>query len=197
MHPDISQLPSNLFYDGRLRDGPNMEEKTQRPWHTHPKFGTYRFFNVESGNEEKASGAGHSIVNRAEVQVAVALYNRLLKDFLSSNLDFKVGIISMYRGQILELRRTFQQRFGEEVLHMVDFNTVDGFQGQEKDIIILSCVRSGPGLRSVGFLRGKTLRKAGISGAHPVHRCSAYERRPNPCESVPVCSRQRSDPGEE
>ena len=33
------------------------------------------------------------------------------------------------------------------------FNTVDGFQGQEKDITILSTVRSGPGLRTIGFLR--------------------------------------------
>ncbi|TFK91118.1 hypothetical protein K466DRAFT_515953 [Polyporus arcularius HHB13444] len=151
MHPDISQLPSNLFYEGRLQDGPDMAIKTQRAWQQHPKFGTYRFFSVESGVEEK--GAGHSLINRAECQVAVALYNRLVKDFSSSNLDFKVGIISMYRGQILELRRVFQQRFGEEVLHTVDFNTVDGFQGQEKDIIILSCVRAGPGLTSVGFLR--------------------------------------------
>ena len=155
MHPDISQLPSNLFYDGRLSDGPDMAVKTQRAWHAHPKFGTYRFFSVETGNEEKAPGAGHSIINRAEVQVAVALYNRLTREFSTTNLDFKVGVISMYRGQIAELRRSFQQRFGEEVLHTVDFNTVDGFQGQEKDIIILSCVRSGPGLQSVGFLRGK------------------------------------------
>ena len=157
MHPDISQLPSNLFYDGRLRDGPDMAVKTQRAWHQHPKFGTYRFFSVESGVEESTPGAGHSLINRAECQVAVALYNRLIKDFSSSNLDFKVGVISMYRGQILELRRTFQQRFGEEVLHTVDFNTVDGFQGQEKDIIILSCVRAGPGLTSVGFLRGESI----------------------------------------
>ena len=30
---------------------------------------------------------------------------------------------------------------------------MDGFQGQEKDIIILSCVRSGPNLNSIGFLK--------------------------------------------
>ncbi|KAH9922778.1 SEN1 N terminal-domain-containing protein [Epithele typhae] len=153
MHPDISQLPSNLFYDGRLQDGPDMAEKTIRPWHMHEKFGTYRFFNVESGFETTAPGAGHSIVNRTEVQVAVALFNRLTKDFPTASLDFKIGVISMYRGQIVELRRAFQQRFGEEALSTVDFNTVDGFQGQEKDIIILSCVRAGPGLQTVGFLR--------------------------------------------
>ena len=155
MHPDISQLPSNLFYDGRLSDGPHMAGKTTRSWHSHPKFGTYRFFSVESGTEENMPGSGHSLVNRSEVQVAVALYNRLIKEFLSTNFDFKVGIISMYRGQIVELKRAFRQRFGEEVLSTVDFNTVDGFQGQEKDIIILSCVRSGPNLQTVGFLRGK------------------------------------------
>ncbi|KAI0761963.1 SEN1 N terminal-domain-containing protein [Trametes elegans] len=152
MHPDISRLPSNLFYGGRLRDGPGMADKTKRVWHTHPKFGTYRFFNVTSGLEE-SSGVGHSLINRTEAQVAVALYNRLTKEFSSANLDFKVGVISMYRGQIVELRRAFQRRFGDEVLSMVDFNTVDGFQGQEKDIIILSCVRAGPGLNTVGFLR--------------------------------------------
>ena len=154
MHPDISQLPSNLFYNGRLRDGPDMAGKTVRSWHSHPKFGTYRFFNVEAGVESNAPGASHSLINRTEVQVAVALYNRLIKDFLSADLDFKVGIISMYRGQIAELRRAFRSRFGEEVMSTVDFNTVDGFQGQEKDIIILSCVRAGPGLQTVGFLRG-------------------------------------------
>ncbi|KAJ7644131.1 AAA domain-containing protein [Roridomyces roridus] len=61
-------------------------------------------------------------------------------------------VISMYRAQIVELRRQFTQAFGADVLHTVDFNTVDGFQGQEKTIIILSCVRAGPGLESIGFL---------------------------------------------
>ena len=101
-------------------------------------------------------GASHSLMNRSEAQVAVALYNRLIREFSSTNFDFKVGVISMYRGQIVELKRAFRQRFGEEVLSTVDFNTVDGFQGQEKDIIILSCVRSGPNLQTVGFLRGES-----------------------------------------
>ncbi|KAH9950533.1 SEN1 N terminal-domain-containing protein [Amylocystis lapponica] len=153
MHPDISQLPSRLFYQQRLQDGPDMASKTLRPWHSHAKLGTYRFFNVAAGREDSGSARGHSYINRAECQVAVALFNRLRLDFSTFDFDFKVGIISMYRGQIVELRRTFEQRFGADISAIVDFNTVDGFQGQEKDVIILSCVRAGPGVQSVGFLK--------------------------------------------
>jgi senataxin len=152
MHPDISRLPSELFYEKRLRDGPDMAIKTKQPWHSHVKFGTYRFFNLPQGREEP--GKHQSLKNRAECQAAVALYNRLRQEFSSFDFDFRVGIVSMYRAQILELRQVFRERFGPEILQKVDFNTVDGFQGQEKDIIILSCVRAGPGIQTVGFLKG-------------------------------------------
>jgi senataxin len=152
MHPDISQLPSRVFYRGLLEDGPGMAEKTARVWHASNMFGPYRFFNILRGQE--AQRASHSLMNMAEVQVAVSLYARLLKEFSSVDFNFRVGIVSMYRAQILELRRAFESRFGTDVTSQVDFNTVDGFQGQEKDIIILSCVRAGPGLQTVGFLSG-------------------------------------------
>ncbi|KAH7909030.1 SEN1 N terminal-domain-containing protein [Hygrophoropsis aurantiaca] len=150
MHPDISQLPSRIFYQGRLLDGPDMAIKTKQPWHSHPKFGTYRFFNISRGQEESA--LGHSLKNTTECQVAVALYSRLCKEFSAVDFDFRVGIVSMYRGQVSELKRAFEQRFGRDITGKIHFHTVDGFQGQEKDIIILSCVRAGPGVQSVGFL---------------------------------------------
>lgn len=150
MHPDISRLPSRIFYQGRLLDGPDMDVKTKQPWHSHPKFGTYRFFNVNRGQE--ASTTGHSLKNTTESQVALALYARLCKEFSDVDFDFRVGIVSMYRGQVIELQRAFEQRFGRDIKGKVHFHTVDGFQGQEKDVIILSCVRAGPGVQSVGFL---------------------------------------------
>lgn len=149
MHPDISRLPSNLFYGGRLKDGPDMASKTARPWHSQERFGTYRFFNVNGGQEEKR---GQSLKNSTEIQVAAALYARLSQEF--RNHDFRVGVVSMYKAQIVELRQHFEQRFGQDITSLVDFNTVDGFQGQEKDVIILSCVRAGPGVQSVGFVSG-------------------------------------------
>jgi senataxin len=154
MHPEVSQLPSKIFYDGKLKDGPDMEKKTHRVWHAHPMFGTYRFLDVADGLEEKSK---NSLKNMQECRVAAALYNRLVKEFSSFDFEFKIGIVSMYRAQIVELRRTFERQFGREVLRTVDFNTVDGFQGQEKDVIILSCVRSGPGVQNVGFLSGESI----------------------------------------
>lgn len=151
MHPEISRLPSNLFYGGLLHDGPNMEEKTKQPWHKSPRFGIYRFFNLPRAVEQSV---GTSAKNTAEAQLAVALYSRLRQEFSGIDLDFRVGVVTMYKAQITELRRQFEQRFGASIIGKVDFNTVDGFQGQEKDIIILSCVRAGPGLTSVGFLSG-------------------------------------------
>ncbi|KAI6128800.1 SEN1 N terminal-domain-containing protein [Pisolithus thermaeus] len=150
MHPEISQLPSHLFYQKRLLDGPDMARKTAKPWHSHPKFGPYRFFNVNRGQEQETPG--HSLKNPTEAQVAMSLYARLRKEYAAMDLDFHVGVVSMYRGQVNELQRTFERRFGNDIRGKIHFNTVDGFQGQEKDIIILSCVRAGPGLQTVGFL---------------------------------------------
>ena len=151
MHPDISRLPSTLFYAQRLVDGPGMAEKTDQPWHKHPLFGTYKFINVASGKEQPAHN-GHSLVNRTECEVAVALFNRIKIEYTDTDLDFRIGVITMYRAQLLELKKKFQVSFGADIVGKVDFNTVDGFQGQEKDIIILSCVRAGPGVQSIGFL---------------------------------------------
>jgi senataxin len=153
MHPDISQLPSRLFYQQRLQDGPNMAAMTKQLWHTSDKFGTYRFFNVSRGLEEQ--GAHRSLKNKVECQVAVALFSRLRQEFSAFDFDFKVGVVSMYSAQVYELRRAFESRFGSDILQKVHFHTVDGFQGQEKDVIILSCVRAGPGLQAVGFLAGE------------------------------------------
>lgn len=153
MHPEISSLPSEVFYSKKLLDGPGMDVKTEQPWHTNDMFGPYRFFNIARGQEASAI-SGSSLLNRVECQVAAALYNRLQTEFRSVNFDFRIGVVSMYRAQVQELRRTFQGRFGEDIIKRVDFNTVDGFQGQEKDIIILSCVRATTGGTSVGFLAG-------------------------------------------
>ncbi len=125
-----------------------MASKTAKPWHADAKFGVYRVFNVV-GNQEQAPNK--SMKNSSEAQMVLLLYNRLQVRWGNK---MTVGVISPYRGQISELKVIFRERFGRDILDHVTFNTVDGFQGQEKDIIILSTVRAGPGVQSIGFLNG-------------------------------------------
>lgn len=54
-------------------------------------------------------------------------------------------MITPYKQQVGQLKSRFQRRFGNNIIDVIDFNTVDGFQGQEKEIIIFSCVRAGQG----------------------------------------------------
>ncbi|KAJ1303188.1 hypothetical protein OPQ81_011387 [Rhizoctonia solani] len=150
MHPTISAVPSRLFYNGRLLDGPDMDERTTQVWHASSLFGPYQFFDVAQGREEAQSN--HSQINRGEADAAVALYDRLTREFKNTNFEYRIGIVSMYRGQVAHMKSRFTAVYGQAVLKSIDFNTVDGFQGQEKDIIILSCVRAGTNVQSVGFL---------------------------------------------
>ena len=64
-----------------------------------------------------------------------------------------VGIISPYRAQVQLLRSLLRkQEFFKPFRRLITVNTVDGFQGQERDIIVISLVRSNDE-GQIGFLR--------------------------------------------
>lgn len=152
MNPSISAFPNVAFYEGRLQDGPNLSQLTARPWHKDSLLAPLCFVDCRRGKEVVGRG-GYSYLNRAEAELAAAIYERLHREARRSNLgaqavEGKVGVVTMYKDQVFELRRTFHRVFGETIHAAVEFNTVDGFQGQEKDIIILSCVRTS----GIGFL---------------------------------------------
>ncbi|KAK4047450.1 hypothetical protein OIO90_006196 [Microbotryomycetes sp. JL221] len=151
MHPNISAFPSAAFYDSRLQDGPDMDKITAQPWHANNLFPPYVFYHVSDGKE--VVGRHHSLSNPREAATALALYERLLREYSDIDFDYRIGIVTPYKGQVLELKRAFRRRFGDSIISRISFNTVDGFQGQEKDIIILSCVRGGSADGGVGFLK--------------------------------------------
>lgn len=151
MHPDISVFPSDEFYDSRLLDGDNMAQVNARPWHQQFPLTPYRFFDIKS--TETQDRRSKSYFNTTEITVAWELVDALEKLFVSSgqSLDGKIGIISPYKEQIFKLKTAFVSRYGKPILNAIDFNTVDGFQGQEKEVIIMSCVRANNN-KAVGFL---------------------------------------------
>ena len=146
MHPAISFFPRSAFYKGLLLDAPNMLEDRAIEWHS--KYKPFEFY-FTSGRESRSNQ--HSVYNLEEVDVCVDLVKSISANFSRINFGYRFGIISFYKEQIRKLKQAFRKAFGQSILDLIDINTVDGFQGQEKDIIILSCVRSSTG-GGVGFL---------------------------------------------
>ena len=162
MHPEISLFPSNAFYDAKLLDGPGMAKLRARPWHQSKILGPYRFFDVQ-GTQQSAPH-GHSLINSAEIEVALKLFERLITDCKGFEFTGKIGIITPYKSQLRELRSRFAQRYGDSVLTTVEFNTTDAFQGRESEVIIFSCVRASFS-GGIGFLSDIRRMNVGITRA--------------------------------
>jgi senataxin len=162
MHPEISLFPSKSFYDGKLLDGDNMAAIRAQPWHQSEILGPYRFFDVQ-GTQQSAP-RGHSLVNIAEIEVALRLYERLTTDCRGYDFKGKVGIITPYKSQLRELRLRFAGQYGDSILTKVEFNTTDAFQGRESEVIIFSCVRASV-TKGIGFLSDIRRMNVGITRA--------------------------------
>ena len=161
MHPEISAFPSAAFYDGKLQDGPNMRPLRATPWHQSELLSPYRFFDVIGLHQSAAKG--HSLVNVAEVRVAMQLYERLVTDFRDFDFGGKIGIITPYKGQLREMRAQFGSKYGNSIFNLVEFNTTDAFQGRESDVIIFSCVRASN--KGIGFLSDIRRMNVGLTRA--------------------------------
>lgn len=161
MHPEISAFPSTAFYDGKLQDGPDMAPLRARPWHNSELLSPYRFFDVQGMHQSAAKG--HSLINVAELQVAMQLYERLVADFRDMDFTGKIGIITPYKGQLREMKTRFASRYGNEIFNKIDFNTTDAFQGRESEVIIFSCVRASN--KGIGFLSDIRRMNVGLTRA--------------------------------
>ena len=147
MTPDIRQFPSRTFYEDKLTDGPNIATRANPICDEMRNHLGYAFYNVFMGKEEQdASG---SYLNRAEAFSIRMLADTLLKKQRASGKSFpEVGIITFYAAQKALLKRRFSD-FPEQ--NKITIDTVDGFQGKERPIIMLSFVRSNL-VHNIGFL---------------------------------------------
>ncbi|GIL49937.1 hypothetical protein Vafri_6246 [Volvox africanus] len=172
MHPEISAFPSLEFYEGRLLNGEGVEDETTQPWHSQPAFGPFAFFDI-AGKESTPPG-GASIMNKAEVHMVLVIYRELVHAYPQLRRSASVAVISPYKAQVKLLRDTFRTALGEEAARLVDINTIDGFQGREKDICIFSAVRSPAVAKKngrrpgIGFVADERRINVGITRA----RCS-------------------------
>ncbi|OWM65616.1 hypothetical protein CDL15_Pgr017113 [Punica granatum] len=165
MHPSISCFPNRTFYGGQIRDGPNVKhESYSRQYLPGLMFGSFSFINVSEGREEREVD-GSSLRNLVEADVAAQILSDLYKAWsLSSKENLSVGIISPYAAPV----GTISERLGKKYEYSDGFtvavNTVDGFQGGEQDIVILSTVRSNH-RGSIGFLANRNRTNVALTRA--------------------------------
>ena len=106
--------------------------------------------------KEEFVGESFGRINKAEAELTLLTLENYFKKIgkeriLEERLD--VGIISPYRVQVQYLRRQLKKKeWTKPYRHLISVNTVDGFQGQERDIILISLVRSNDE-GQIGFLR--------------------------------------------
>lgn len=139
MHPDICRFPSKQFYDGRLVSARAITSAFP--------IKPYIMFDLLHSSEKRSDKS--SLENEVEASFVRVL---LMSVLMIAPENSKIGVITPYKGQ----RRLLTQKISNLQAQrniQVDVNTCDGFQGQEKDIIILSCVRAFDSGSSVGFLK--------------------------------------------
>ena len=164
MNDDIMRFSSNYFYDGQVESAPNVKYRgildldVAMEW-VNPSENSENSENSEYSEKSfKESFIGESFgrINKEEAELTLntlqQYFERIGKQrLLDERID--VGIISPYRAQVQYLRRLLMKReFFKPFRRQISVNTVDGFQGQERDIIVLSMVRSNDE-GQIGFLR--------------------------------------------
>lgn len=152
MNEQIMKFSSEWFYHGMVESAPTVSHRGILDYDTPMMW----IDTAECDGKEEFVGENFGRINRAEAEMTLQTLQQYLEKIgkqriLEESID--VGIISPYRAQVQLLRKELRKReFFRPYRHLLTVNTVDGFQGQERDIILISLVRSNDG-GDIGFLR--------------------------------------------
>ncbi|MDP6869837.1 MAG: AAA domain-containing protein [Candidatus Poseidoniaceae archaeon] len=143
MHPTIREFPSARFYENKLEDGCNASERPAVAGFLWPDWDKPVAF-IPVHGAEIAEEAGSSKYNLDEVSMVIKVVTDLL---LTNDISLDdIGVVTPYSGQVRAIRDMLE---GE--MNSLEVKSVDGYQGREKEVIILSTVRSNDE-GNIGFL---------------------------------------------
>ena len=146
MHPNIGDLISKTFYDGKVASGVSAKEK-QHKISELEKFSIIWYDTSNMGKIKKhKKTSAKSFYNICEAEIIKEFIK--VQNELISEEDTSVGIITGYSAQKDLIRRKIKNY---NLKNTIDVNTVDAFQGREEDIIIYSTVRSSDEDYRIGF----------------------------------------------
>ena len=141
MNPLLMKFPNEEFYDGDLKSDTSVSDISINDIiNSSKKEKSLLFIDTSNAdhNEEKHLKDSKSIINRLEAKISVKVAEEYINAGVSED---DIGIISPYADQVNLIKD----------MTSLEVKSVDGFQGREKEIIIISTVRSNDG-GNIGFL---------------------------------------------
>ena len=151
MHEDIMRFSSDWFYGGELEAAPEIRHRGILDWDTPVTW----LDTSEMDFKEEFVGETFGRINKEEAGLLLKELEAYIQRIggnriLEERIDF--GLISPYKAQVQYLRGKIK---GSASLRpyrsLITVNTVDGFQGQERDVIFISLVRANEE-GQIGFL---------------------------------------------
>jgi len=152
MHEDIMAFPSHWFYHDRLLAAPEVRYRGILDYDNAITWIDTAALDFKEKNV--ADGTGR--INLGEAGLLIRHLRSYMerigeKRILDEHIDF--GIISPYRAQVRYLRQLlYKEPFFRPFRSLLTVHTVDGFQGQERDVVFVSLVRANEE-GQIGFLR--------------------------------------------
>jgi len=141
MNSLLMKFPNEEFYNNGLKSDSSVDDiKIRDILDSHQDEEALLFIDTSdiADNRERHLKDSKSIVNEIEAEIAI----RIADDYLSDGVnESDIGIISPYADQVKIIQENTE----------IEVKTVDGFQGREKEIIIISTVRSNDN-GNIGFL---------------------------------------------
>ena len=151
MHETIMRFPSEWFYNHQLEAAPEVRHRGILD------FDTPMVWIDTTGMDfhEEFVGESFGRINKPEANLLLEKLEEYIKRIgearvLEERIDF--GLISPYKAQVQYLRNKIKgSSFFRPFRSVITVNTVDGFQGQERDVIFISLVRANES-GQIGFL---------------------------------------------
>lgn len=151
MNDEIMRFSSEWFYGGMLQSALEVKYRSILDFDT-----PIEWINTEGLDcNEEFIGENYGRINKSEAELSIEQLKGYItkigrERFLNERID--VGMISPYKAQVQYLRRLVRNdAFFKPYRQAITINTVDGFQGQERDVILISLVRANEE-GQIGFL---------------------------------------------
>lgn len=139
MAPDICWFPNKRFYNNELKSNEALIKKKS-------DLKPYVFINLDESREDKTRMGG--IHNPVEREHIIAICEKIVTE-KNANVN-EIAVITPYRYQASLIKQDLIKKLVQ--FEGIEVDTIDGFQGREKRIVIFSCVRASNHQESIGFL---------------------------------------------